>query len=245
MSVQFKKNEKKTVESERKKGEGFMGKDKDDHPSYGLLSLGTMSCSPGRQLFGAGTKHSHLITLRITRATRSRDNYSESYFDRDRLIEVLLSPAQFANLMTRQNTIGVPCTLNYIKGEGRIEDPPEHNLKQELVNDVDEVYKVVGDRVKTLKAKINNLLTGTVKKDAKAEILSMVHMICNDVTSNLHYLKERQMKTLERMGTEVVAEAEAAINGLIESRGLQALQDEIKQMGFSGDKQDDDIIEIE
>jgi hypothetical protein len=52
--------------------------------------------------------------------------------------------------------------------------------------------------------------------------------IYNDVASNLKFLMEQQIKTLENVGIEIQAEAESSINSMIRSLGIEALQEQSK-----------------
>lgn len=219
---------KETVEDLREKDKCFLDKDMDLHESYGMISIGNISCGgKGQALFGSGINHNHFISLEIHTAERIRDAYTDHYFSKDKITEVFLSATQFAGLITRSNTSGVPCTLKWTQEKGHIKDVPQHNIKKEMHADLKRKFKNVGKRVKAMQDTIEECLTGTVKKADKDTIKSAINRIYNDVNSNLAYLQECQTEKLEKIGTEIVAEAEANITGLIKGLGLDELKNKL------------------
>jgi len=221
----------KTVKDLREKREGIGGRreEKDSHPSYGMASISHISTGgPGIQLFGSGIKHNHFIQLSIKHAVRYRDKYGEHYFGEDQITQVYLSAAQFTGLMTRSNTPGVPCTINFIQNEGHIENAPEHNIKTELYDDLKDKYKELAEKIKTLQNEIEEDLKGSVKAATKKKIRFAVNQIHNDVSSNMAYLLKCQTERLEEVGTQIIAEAESAMNSMIRNAGLEKLKDQIK-----------------
>src|SRR5208337_4240325 len=93
-------------------------------PSYAMVSFSRISAGgEGLSLFGSSIKHHSAITLSIKQARLSRDTdlSHDWYFAENRfpLIEVTLSPNQFAELLTSMNVgDGVPATLTLYNGQG-------------------------------------------------------------------------------------------------------------------------------
>ncbi len=204
----------------------------DTHPSYGMVSINRQQCSgDGRQLFGSGIRHNTMINLCIKKARRLRDEYYDHYSAKEQLIEILLSPAQFTAMITNMNTEGTPCTLAWLKDEGRIEEPPIHNIKQEINVDLDRKYRQVSKSAALLLKDLDILLSGTVKKSDKEKIKSRLYKVEQEIRSNLPYLQKCHTEKLEDIGIQVVAEAESAITGMINKLGLKELQKQISRKG--------------
>lgn len=211
-----------TVKNLRQEGAGFMGEDLDQHPSYGLISIGMRNGQ--KELFGSGITHNTWISLKISKAERSRTGYSDHYSEKGRIIEVDMSAAQFTGLLASMNTMGVPCSLNFIKGEGYIESPPEHNVKKEMLDDIKEQFSSLSKRVTELKNNIDDLLKGPIRKAEKDQIKKAVFKLEQDINSNIPYLSQCQLEKVEEFTAQAQAEVEATLNGLVKSAGLQALQ---------------------
>lgn len=204
-------------------------KDIDEHPSYGMINLSHVT-SNGTSLFGSGIKHGNFVELTIKHAERQKSAFHDHYFGRDSIVRIYLSPAQFTGMLTRTNTPGVPCTLNWIQGEGYIDPPEERNIKTELHTNLKSEFKKLEERVRILKDEIDADLKGPVKKAAKEKIKFNVMKIHQDISSNLSFLLECQTESLENIGTEIVAEAEATVNGIIRQAGLEAIREENKRL---------------
>jgi len=80
-----------------------LGGTSESHPSYGMVSFNRQQQTPPANLFGSSIKHQTLISLTIRRGTKERDLSRDWYFGGEELIEVLLSPNQFAEAITHMN----------------------------------------------------------------------------------------------------------------------------------------------
>ena len=199
-----------------------------EHPSFGMISISHVGSSKAQRLFGSGIKHSNFVEIKISTADQEEDSYGRRYFQRKKLVSVYLSAAQFTGLLTRTNTDGIPCTINYTKDEGRIEGPSDKHIREKMLTDIKKEYGELASTVKSLKDEIDEDLKGQVSADKKEKIKSNVNKIYQDVASNLKFLMEQQIKTLEDVGTEIQAEAESSINSMIRSLGIDALQEQSK-----------------
>jgi len=219
----------KTVKEERKKIKNALSDSVDKHESYGMVNiLNTSHGGKGSQLFGSAIKHNNYIVLQIHRAERQRDKYHDHYFTRGKLIEIKLSPAQFTGLLTQPNSSGVPCTLSQTENNRNIENPPEHDVKDEIDTDLADKFKELSTLVFGMEKRINDLLKGSVKKADKEEIQTIITRLKNDIGSNLQFLQQVQTEKLEKVGIEIIAEAEATVNSMIKSIGLEELQKQAK-----------------
>lgn len=94
----------------RKEGTTF------EHPCFGRISLSRISGHfDNGTLFQTNVESHSAIRLTIKRAKVARDLSTDWVHDADELIEVYLSPTQFADMLTNMNTSGVPCTIKMLK----------------------------------------------------------------------------------------------------------------------------------
>lgn len=69
---------KKTVKDLRKPSNSMLGDEVDRHESYGMVSASVISCG-GVTLFGSEITHNSMIEIKLNRARRGRDGYTEFY----------------------------------------------------------------------------------------------------------------------------------------------------------------------
>jgi hypothetical protein len=84
--------------------------------------------------------------------------------------------------------------------------------------------KKIQSLTKQLSDIVNNDFKGQLKKAKKDEIRNLVIQINNRINSNLDFLFERQVSKLEKVGSEIIAEAEARITSLVHETGVNALK---------------------
>jgi hypothetical protein len=84
------------------------------HPSFGMVSF-SRCYGTNRRLFQSHVKNMTTVRLRIKQASVKHSLHQDHTYGEESLIEVELSPAQFAELLTSMNVgDGVPCTINYV-----------------------------------------------------------------------------------------------------------------------------------
>jgi predicted transcriptional regulator len=201
-----------------------MEKTKEKHPAYGMINIARV-LSSGTVLFGSRIKHNNYIRLEINTAEKTRDAYSEYYFPKKTVVSVQLSAAQFANMLVKSNTSGVPCTIEYTEKDGRIESLQKlDSLKTEIKNDTTKELQKIQSLTKQLSDIVTTDFKGVINKAKKDEIRDLVIQINNGINSNLDFLFERQVSKLEKVGSEIIAEAEARITSLVHETGVNALK---------------------
>lgn len=198
---------------------------KENHPSYGMISVSKVN-SNGTVLFGSRIKHEHYIKLEIYTAEKQKNEYSEYYFPRDLLISIDLSSVQFANLLVESNTVGVPCTLDFVVDQGRIDREEDLKpIKKELEEDVKINIEKLKEKTRKLSKIIQHDFKGQIKKAKKEEIRDLVIQIENGINSNLDFLFSQHIKKLESVGSEIISEAEARISSMVQSTGIKTLRE--------------------
>ena len=99
-----------------------MKKETHEHPSYGVISF-SRTYGGEKNLFGSSIKHQNTIRMKVSHAKLERRLNEDHVYEKDKIIEVEMSEAQFAQAITSLNSAaGVPVTLLYTQKEGKI--PP-------------------------------------------------------------------------------------------------------------------------
>lgn len=134
----------------------------EEHESQGLLYL-SRAQTGGMSLFGSSIEHSSIIILEIKSAVRNRDLSTERTFAKEKILQAVMSPSQFADAITNLNNgSGTPITLEYVTGDTKSRDKPlpdqtrqkfesdYHNSISALLGELDELLEHPRLSVKTI-----------------------------------------------------------------------------------------------
>jgi len=187
------------------------------HPSYGMISFSRGQGSSAT-LFGSSIKHRNTIRVTISHAERHMNSGTEYIFDRDRIVEALMSPTQFADAITGMNTSGVPITIQFTEKDGTIEKP-------EFINKREAFEKEFTARVKGINDRMSETIEKAKDKKAPQWLVKDLEITKGWFESNIPYLAEQFDEQMDKSVTEAKAEVEAYVSGIIQQTGLEALND--------------------
>lgn len=199
------------------------GKTIEQHPSYAVVSISRTS-GTSRVLFDSSIKHGETITLSISRAERHRELNRHWVFGKKELIEVEMSPEQFAQMVTHLNQgSGTSCTLRRLDMK-RIPDPPYINpntqFREEFKKDVAEVGGKLDEVINALQQCVVDRKTSmTVMR----EILGMMKGVRQEIVSNMPFVASQFDRHMEHTVTEAKAAVESFMTSMIMQKGLEAI----------------------
>ena len=199
------------------------------HESYGMVGLSR--CTGGNQhLFGSSIRsHGHFISLEVRRAKRMHDLSRDWYMSDGRvpLIEVHLSAAQFAEMITTMNVgDGVPCTIRYL-GADKMENPPDVSTEAEKVQTgFKEHTEELAQKMDRFQAEMRTLFEKkSLGKRDREEILKQIGLFIQSVRSDLPFVLESFEEATEKVVTTAKAEVEAFTTSAVQAAGLEAIAD--------------------
>lgn len=196
------------------------------HESYGMAGFSRITGSSGR-LFGSSLPSTHtFIRLCVTRAVR-RHHLGRDWFHGNGkiLMEIDLSPAQFAELLTSMNVgSGVPCTLRVAEGR-RMEPCPEEKLEAEQVrHDFKAKTEQTAKNMDATAARIEAILEKpAIGKADRAEIRSLLGLVIQDVRSNMPFWLKSFHEATGKIVTHAKAEIDSFITHAVIMAGVKAL----------------------
>jgi hypothetical protein len=203
---------------EEEKSEDYMG----------MISWSRISCGSARPHFGTDVKTSHPIRLEISTAKESRELNHNWYFADKKIIEVEMSPIQWAEFLTSGNTTGVPCTLKWQVGKGFMSEPKETTIKEDYSKEVDEAFSKFDDSfdrvAKTLKEQIDT--NKPMGKKALEELLRQVEILKSLVTGNIKFVKDSFKEDMSKIVTQAKAEFNAYMETRIREIGIETLKED-------------------
>lgn len=204
------------------------------HPSFGMVGFSRASVGGSRRerLFGSSlAKHYNVIMLRVHQA------FEEHHLSQDwrhaqgaPLIEVEMSEAQFASLLTTMNMgDGVPCTIRYVApgGSGKVESAPDADVEVDKVRKgFEQNIKELVEDFETLKGRAKEIL-GTAKssKAERDEILKLIERAAQDLSSNFGFVIEQFNEATEKVITQAKAEVDAFVTNAAKVAGLDRLKE--------------------
>lgn len=195
-----------------------------DHPSYGLVSFHHRTGGAMR-LFGSCVEdHHHTVALTIKRATLARSNTGDRFSPGADLIEVVMSSAQFAELLTTMNVYaGTPCTIT--RFGGRVEEPPvipseASTIRAEFRARMAGIATSLAEK----QAGVMALLPKSLQKGVRRQIEIAVESMVTEVASNAPFFVEVFQEATEKVVTAAKAEINAIVTHVAHVTGLEVLK---------------------
>lgn len=199
------------------------------HPSYGMVQFSRVTGGNCR-LFGSALEgHNHRIELRIFEAEMHIDHdlHMERPYGKGQIVEVALSAAQFAELLTTMNSsMGVPCTIMRRMGAGAIEEPPAVAVESANVRtDFAAKMAALKPNLRERAQAILDLLPASLNKGARRQIEIGVERLAAQVTESATFALDQFQEAAERVTTSAKAEIDAVVTHVVQATGIEALRE--------------------
>lgn len=183
-----------------------------EHESYGLISFSRRQTRPPQPMFGSQVRTGNPIAMMVKNAVVEHDGERQWFFAKDLIIEVEMTPAQFADAITSLNIgEGVPCTIRYVRHEGEKQPPPyegkietHHKGMKQRVHDAMEKAKNYQALASEILSKKGNL---TVKE--RKELTEYMFHMMQEVCENLPFIASELAKVMDETKSQAKAEIEA------------------------------------
>ena len=200
-----------------------------EHPSFGIVSVHRQH-STGTRLFGSSIEHSDVISLEISECEHKRSINNDTFVPKKHIINIEMSPVQFAELLTTLNSQGVPCTISWTKDDGYIPSPPLINKAQIFKNEFENRMHNFGVDLGSMAQKAKDLLEKAPNKGERQEILDIISKLIQEVKSNIPFVSRQFTEQMDSVVVEAKASFEAYIEGKIRSMGLEGFKEELKAL---------------
>lgn len=190
----------------------------------GMISWSKTSGS-ARALFGTEIETANPIKLEISHAEEDRDLSRNWYFPKKKIVEIEMSPIQWAEFLTSGNTSGVPCTIKYLNGERMSEPKPSaimENYNKEVEEGFDEFGKSFDKVAETLKEQIDS--NKPMGKKALEELLRQVEILRHNNVANIKFVKNSFKEDMDGIVTKAKAEFNAYVENRIHEIGIEEIK---------------------
>lgn len=176
-----------------------------DHESYGMVSLSRISSSGGHRLFMSALPfHHHSIRLRIHHGYLTRGEIvGDIAHAGPQIVEVELSAAQFAELITTMNVgDGVPCTI--VRHGRSMEEPPSIDSEPE---------------------NILSALPGGTSEKVRSKVTTQINEMVREITDHVPFALKMFQEATVRASGAAKAEVDALLTHIVQVTGMQVLRE--------------------
>jgi hypothetical protein len=204
---------------------------KEQHESFGLIRIGRgmISGGGGTNLFGSSIEHRSIITLEISTAEIQRTLSQDWVHSNKQLIEVDMSPTQFADMVTSLNMgDGVPVTIRKFNGK-TMEDCPHiskrKQFSQETEAQMQDIAKIVDGALVKAKVVVEKKTPAT--KGELKELLDSLVKLKQEIDSNLPFIHNQFNRQMDKTVVEAKGEVEAFVNNIVVKLGMEKLREQV------------------
>ena len=188
----------------------------------GLIQI-SRTYSGRNVLFGSNIPHDTCMRLTISQAYIHRSFNENHYYPKNKLIEIELSPSQYAEMITNLNHgVGVPCTITKFMEE-RVPNDLKLNDELEMVKlEYSESVDKIMDEIKNTIYEIPDDKSMSPKKirDLKIDLVNILYRL----TQEAPFMKERFDETLDKIFVEAKASIDDTINLTLSNIGLDTIK---------------------
>ena len=197
------------------------------HPTFGIMSIGRCSGSHSVSLFGSSVLHQQTIRLTISHAELRRSLNSDHIFDKGYIVEVEMSPTQFADAITGLNVgIGTPVTIRLI---GKSAGENLTHLDAPFQNKVAQFNKEFDKDIKDLGERFDEAIKLAEETHAQKRLIKDLELLKKHFVGNIPFVNKQFSEQMEKTVKEAKGEVEGFINQ-VASYGIEAIRNQAPQL---------------
>ncbi len=204
-------------------------KDTETHESFGTMVVTRSINGSDVQLFGSSIKHSSTVSMSISKADRNRHLSRDWIHPTDEIIEIEMSQAQFADMITSAGLGGgTPVTIRKIQGK-RTEPVPGTSVRQKFSREFDKSVSDLKAQLESLENIAKDVLTkSTSKKEERESLLREINRLSREVSSNIPYIAKSFNESIDKVVGEARQEIEAHYQDRVTSLGKEGMMESLK-----------------
>lgn len=216
------------------------------HESFGVIGLCHASASgdESTRLFNSPVPCHRVVILTIKKASISQTDYHDTHISGGEIIaEVVMSPIQFAELLTTPNTgDGVPCTLKHYRDGQSLkfcDAPPRQETEAGRVRR--ELKANIAEQLASLKAirrRIEDRLKAArVPAAARAELTAEIDGLIRTLVDSAPFVMERFEEHTEEVVIRAKAEVAAYVEGVARDTGMAQIRGMVPTLEIAAEAQ--------
>lgn len=196
-----------------------MVRNKETHPSYATLAFSRTS-GGSVALFGSSIQHRDTIRMYVRDASINRHLNNDWISGENTVLEVEMSYSQFAEAITSMNQgTGVPVTLRYMQGMGRIEECPFIDKRKQFEEEFSGKLNSINTDVDKLIMDVAGLFEDkkAINKGDRKDILNKLMKIKQNIGVNSEFVYNQFNEQMDKTVRESKGEIEAFFQNKINS----------------------------
>jgi gas vesicle protein len=189
------------------------------HPAFGQISAGRVSGHAN--LYGSDFTHQHFIEISIRTSQLRRSLSNDWPHNRDELISVWISEAQWASFVSTLNSgMGQQCTIRHIGLKPMPKLPSPKSRSDQFSKEARQTTEKASQELKELGELIQaSTLSGAKKK----ELLRKINQASSAIGGSVKFVLDQFGEHMESTTEKAKIEIEAYIQNRIQRAGLDAL----------------------
>lgn len=196
------------------------------HPAYGLVRV-THPSGGQVKMFGSDLIHNERVCLSFYQAEEDRHLSNSYYHERGRVLEVELTHAQWASLVSSSVGNPTPVTYRYFR-DGELKDLPQIGKQDTIVNKAKREYerklKETIERGEKVLAQIEELiLKGKAGKKDLDELRGLMQQSLGRFTSDTTFAVGCFEESMENIVTDAKIEVESTLAAMTKRIGAEHL----------------------
>lgn len=192
----------------------------------GMISWSRAQTGSQRNYFGSEIKTDHPIILKVCQGEVERGLSRNWYHAQNKpIVEVELTPIQWAEFLTSGNTTGIPCTITQKNGE-RMDEVPQTKIIDYFETETQETFDEFEKGADRIIGKVKEALNSgkPMGKKQMEELLTALDTYKHNTVSNIKYVKNTFKETM----SEIVVKGKAEVNAFVEAKALQLGMEDLK-----------------
>lgn len=201
----------------------IMETEKQIHPSFGNIEISRMNGT--NSFYGSELDQDSYITIIISTSELIRDLVGEKFYPEKRLMQLRMTHAQFAEMITSLNCgSGVPCTIEVNNGQWVEKLPVIEKRKDFIARKFKDKIAVLAESLKKSKEFAKSIINKkTLSKDDQYQLNSAFDSVVCEIERNLPYYVQCFQEANDEIVGEAKMEVEQAILHKMTKLGLMAL----------------------
>ena len=189
-----------------------------DHPAFAQIQVSRINGH--KVLYNSDFNSRNYIALRIHKSEMIRDLSHDWHHEKEQYIEVAMSEAQWATLVSSLNSTAIPCTLTYLLGQCIDRLPEPTNRINQFGSELSKHLGKAVEQLTELRKTISSLGLSKVKTE---NLLSMLSSAQANIMSNAQFVENSFNEHMENQVEKAKCEANAYLYHVVQRAGLDAL----------------------
>jgi hypothetical protein len=197
------------------------------HPAFGVVEISHPS-GGANVLFGSRVPHNSKVSMRVRRATMTRDLSNDWIHGGETILELEFTDAQWAQFVSSHSGRATPCTFTELpNGEGRHAVPMIAGDPDARPSFSEEAREAMQQQIASLQDAVKRmdtmLETGKLGKRELQDIRNTVAQGAERVSSSVGFVADQFAEHMDQVVSEAKIEIEATFANTINSIGLDTI----------------------